>query len=72
MSVYAVAQGRVEDRVMLDRFVSNVIPAITAAGGRILGSQESAEVIEGEIENPLTVILEFLRERRSAPGTTRA
>ncbi len=59
MPVYVVAQGRIENREMLDQYVSKVMPTIQAGGGRILGFDESAEVIEGEIAHPRTVILEF-------------
>lgn len=59
MPVYAIAQGRIEDREMLDRYVAEVIPTIRAGGGRILGFDESPEVVEGEIDHPRTVILEF-------------
>lgn len=59
MSVYVVAQGRIENRKMLDEYVAKVIPTIQASGGRILGFDESPEVVEGAIEHPRTVILEF-------------
>ena len=59
MPVYVVAQGRIENRDMLDQYVAKVIPTIQSGGGRILGFDESPEVVEGEIENPRTVILEF-------------
>jgi len=59
MAVYVVAQGRIEDRAMLDEYVAKVIPTIQSAGGRILGFDESPEVVEGEVEHPRTVILEF-------------
>jgi len=59
MSVYVVAQGRIENREMLDQYVAKVIPTIQAGGGRILGFDESPEVVEGEIQTPRTVILEF-------------
>jgi uncharacterized protein (DUF1330 family) len=59
MSVYVIAQGRIEDREMLDQYVSKVIPTITAAGGRILGFDETPDVIEGSVDLPRTVILEF-------------
>jgi uncharacterized protein (DUF1330 family) len=59
MPVYVVAQGRIEDREMLDRYVAKVIPTIQSSGGRILGFDESPEVVEGEVERPRTVILEF-------------
>jgi uncharacterized protein (DUF1330 family) len=59
MPVYVVAQGRIENRELLDEYVSKAIPSIQAGGGRILGFDESPEVVEGEIEHPRTVILEF-------------
>ena len=59
MPVYVVAQGRIENREMLDQYVAKVIPTIQSGGGRILGFDESAEVVEGEIAHPRTVILEF-------------
>ena len=59
MPVYVVAQGRIENREMLGEYVSKVIPSIQSGGGRILGFDESPEVVEGEVEYPRTVILEF-------------
>ena len=59
MSVYVVAQGRVENRKMLDEYVAKVIPTIQSGGARIVAVDESPEVVEGEIEHPRTVILEF-------------
>jgi uncharacterized protein (DUF1330 family) len=57
--VYVVAQGRIEDREMLGEYVAKVIPSIQSGGGRILGFDESPEIVEGEVEHPRTVILEF-------------
>jgi uncharacterized protein (DUF1330 family) len=59
MPVYVVAQGRIENRKMLDQYVVKVIPTIQSCGGRILGFDESPEVVEGEVGYPRTVILEF-------------
>ena len=59
MSVYVVAQGRVENREMLEQYVGKVIPSIQSGGGKILGFTEAPEVVEGEVEHPRTVILEF-------------
>jgi uncharacterized protein (DUF1330 family) len=59
MPVYVIAQGRIENREMLDEYVSKVVPTIKAGGGRIIAFDESAQVIEGEIDHPRTVILEF-------------
>ena len=59
MSVYVIAQGKIEDREMLDRYVAKVIPTITAGGGRVIAFAEEAEAIEGDVVHPRTVILEF-------------
>ena len=59
MPVYVIAQGRIENREMLDQYVSKVIPTIQSGGARIVAVDESPEVVEGEVEYPRTVILEF-------------
>jgi uncharacterized protein (DUF1330 family) len=59
MSVYVVAQGRIENRKMLDEYVAKVLPTIQASGGRLVAFDESPEVIEGKIDHPRTVIIEF-------------
>ena len=64
MAVYLVAQGRVEDRALLDQYVKHAVRSIGNAGGKIIGFDESAEVIEGCVEHPRTVIVEF--ENRAA------
>ena len=59
MPVYVVAQGRIENRGMLDEYVGKVLPTIQSSGGRVLGFDEAPEVVEGTVEHPRTVILEF-------------
>ena len=59
MPVYVVAQGRIENRDMLNEYVAKAIPTIQASSGRILGFDESPEVVEGAVAHPRTVILEF-------------
>lgn len=59
MPVYAVAQGRIEDRKRLDEYVARALPTIASHGGRVLGFDEAPEVVEGSIALPRTVILEF-------------
>ena len=59
MPVYVIAQGRIENPEMLSDYVSKVVPQIQSGGGRILGFDESPEIIEGEVSHPRTVILEF-------------
>jgi len=62
MPVYVIAQGRIEDRAMLDQYVAKVVPTIRAAGGRIIAFDETPEIVEGDVAYPRTVILEFESE----------
>ena len=66
MSVYAIAQGRIDDPELLRRYVAQAIPTIEQHGGKILAFDESPEIVEGQIAYPRTVILEF--ESREALG----
>ncbi|MBW2236373.1 MAG: DUF1330 domain-containing protein [Deltaproteobacteria bacterium] len=59
MSVYVVAQSRIDDRERLTEYVGKALPTIQAGGGRVLAFDETPEVVEGEIAHPRTVILEF-------------
>ena len=59
MSVYVIAQGKIEDRDMLNEYVSKALPTLVAHGGRALALDESPEMIEGHVDNPRTVIIEF-------------
>ena len=59
MSVYVIAQGKIEDRGMLDQYVTEVIPTIESHQGRIVAFDEEPEVVEGPIEHPRTVMIEF-------------
>jgi len=59
MSVYVIAQGKIENRGLLDQYMERVIPTIESHQGRIVAYDEEPEVVEGTIEHPRTVILEF-------------
>ena len=59
MSVYVIVQGKVENRSLLDQYVTKVISTIESRRGRVVAFDEEPEVIEGSIEHPRTVILEF-------------
>jgi uncharacterized protein (DUF1330 family) len=59
MSVYVIAQGKIENRGLLDQYVAKVMPTIASYDGRVIAFDEQPEVIEGPIEHPRTVILEF-------------
>ncbi len=59
MPVYVVAQGRIENRELLDAYVAQALPTIGAHGGRVVAFDETPEVVEGTVEFPRTVIVEF-------------
>jgi uncharacterized protein (DUF1330 family) len=59
MSVYVIAHGKVEDRGLIDQYVAKVIPTLESHQGRIVAYDEAPEVVEGPIQHPRTVILEF-------------
>lgn len=59
MPVYAVVHGRVEDRAKLDEYVRKIPPTFAGYKLRILAVDEAPEVIEGEVDYPRTVVIEF-------------
>jgi uncharacterized protein (DUF1330 family) len=59
MPVYVIAQGKIENRGLLDQYMAKVIPTIDSHQGRVVAYDEEPEVVEGTIERPRTVILEF-------------
>ena len=59
MPVYVVAQGRIENRKLLDEYVAKALPTISAHGGRVVAFDETPDVVEGTVEYPRTVIVEF-------------
>ena len=59
MSVYVVAQGRIEKPDQLALYVAQALPTISAHGGRVVAFDETPEVVEGTIDYPRTVIVEF-------------
>ena len=59
MPVYVVGQGRIENHKLLDEYVAKAVPTLAPHGGRIVAFDEAPEVVEGRIDFPRTVILEF-------------
>jgi uncharacterized protein (DUF1330 family) len=59
MSVYAIAQGRIDDRKAFERYVELATPTLQTHNARILAVDEAPTSIEGTIDYPRTVILEF-------------
>jgi uncharacterized protein (DUF1330 family) len=59
MSVYVIVQGKVENRGLLGQYAAKAGPAIKSYEGRTIAYDEEPEVVEGKIEYPRTVIVEF-------------
>jgi uncharacterized protein (DUF1330 family) len=59
MSVYVIVQGKVENRGLLDQYVAKAGPSIKLHRGRTIAYDEAPLVVEGKIEHPRTVIVEF-------------
>jgi uncharacterized protein (DUF1330 family) len=59
MSVYVIAQGKIANRGLLNQYQAKVSATIKSHQGRIVAFDEQPEVVEGPIEHPRTVILEF-------------
>jgi uncharacterized protein (DUF1330 family) len=62
MSVYAIAQASVDDQETLDEYVAAAMPILQAHQVRILAFDEAPTMVEGSVEHPRTVILEFESE----------
>jgi len=63
MTVYAIAQASVDDQETLDEYVAAAMPILQAHQVKILSFDEAPTMIEGRVEHPRTVILEFESER---------
>jgi len=63
MTVYAIAQASVDDQETLDEYVAAAIPILQAHQVKMLSFDESPAMIEGSVEHPRTVILEFESEQ---------
>jgi uncharacterized protein (DUF1330 family) len=59
MKFYAIAQSRVTDSEQLNKYVAAASPTLAAHNIKILAYDEAPIVVEGALELPRTVILEF-------------
>jgi uncharacterized protein (DUF1330 family) len=71
MSAYVVVQETVHDQTTFDAYRKDVLPTITAHGGRFIVRGGNMTVVEGEWPNPRLVILEF-PSRAAAEGWYRS
>jgi uncharacterized protein (DUF1330 family) len=67
MSAYVVVQESVHDQAMFDAYRKDVLPTVTAHGGRFIVRGGTLTVVEGEWKLPRLVILEF-PSRAAAEG----
>jgi uncharacterized protein (DUF1330 family) len=59
MSVYAIVQGKTENRELLGQYLAKAGATIKSHQGRTIALDEEPEVVEGKMEHPRTVIVEF-------------
>ena len=59
MSAYVVVQEDIRDEAMFDQYRKQVMPTISAHGGRFIVRGGKLTVLEGEWPMPRFVILEF-------------
>ncbi|MFT4591395.1 MAG: hypothetical protein ACI80M_000710 [Gammaproteobacteria bacterium] len=59
MTVYAIAQGRVDDREQFDRYIAASIPTLDAHHAVVLALDEKPDAVEGDVMHPRTVVLQF-------------
>ena len=66
MPAYVVAQMTMHDPEKYGRYVPTAVETIAAHGGRLLVAADSADVREGTIPAPRTVIIEFPSKEAAA------
>ena len=59
MPVYAIVQGKVENPALLAQYVAKAGPTIRSHQGRTIAFDDEPTVVEGKMEHPRTVIVEF-------------
>ena len=59
VTVYAIAQLTIHDRVRYQRYVAAFMPVLTRYGGRLLAADEHPEVTEGQWDGDKVVLMAF-------------
>jgi uncharacterized protein (DUF1330 family) len=59
VTVYAIAQLRIHDRVPYERYVAGFMPVLRQYGGRLVVADGAPEVTEGEWTGDRVVVLAF-------------
>ncbi len=67
MSAYVIVQEDVKDEAIFDRYRKQVVPTITAHGGKFIVRGGKFTVVEGQWPMPRLVVIEF-PSRAAAEG----
>jgi uncharacterized protein (DUF1330 family) len=59
MTVYAIAQSRINDPAAMEKYVAAAGPTLKAHDVKLLALDETPAVIEGTLDYARTVIIEF-------------
>ena len=59
MTIYAIAQGRIDDREMFEEYGPLAVATLEDHNVKVIGFSEEATMIEGQTEFPRQIILEF-------------
>lgn len=59
MTVYAIAQLTIHDRVSYDRYQNAFMPIFKKYGGQLLAADESPYAVEGEYDRDKVVLMSF-------------
>ena len=59
VTMYAIAQLSIHDRVRYDRYMAAFMPVFAKHGGRLLAADEHPGVVEGQWSGDKVVLLEF-------------
>ncbi len=62
MTVYAIAQGKIEDRERFNQYSAEATPTLIAPDANVLALDESPVIVEGSVDYPRTVVIEFESE----------
>lgn len=59
MTVYALAQITIADRIRYDRYREAFLPTLRPFNGRLLAADSDPQIIEGEWQSEKVILIEF-------------
>jgi uncharacterized protein (DUF1330 family) len=59
VTVYAIAQLSIHDRVRYDRYAAAFMPVLAKYGGRLLAADEHPSIVEGQWSGDKVVLMAF-------------